>query len=147
MPPSASLGELLVGRLLFVEGLLQEVGRFGVTHGPRPRHQRAVGRHLVVLGTLTRRNQAGVHRVSVEVLFHDRLAFFDDARDPVAVLAAHLLIEALEDLFQAFDLTLRFREMRFEGLAQCGCRRRFGQLRRAPSSVAVRRRMCHAVRR
>ena len=58
--------------------------------------------------------------VVVEILFHDRLAFFDDPRDPVAVLAADLFVEALEHLFQAFDLTLRFFEVRLEGLAQLG---------------------------
>jgi hypothetical protein len=41
-----------------------------------------------VLGALAGGDQAGVHRGLVEVLFHDRLAFFDDSGDAVAVFAA-----------------------------------------------------------
>jgi len=41
-------------------------------------HERLCAARQALLGSLTRRNQAGVHRVVVEVLFHDRLAFFDD---------------------------------------------------------------------
>jgi hypothetical protein len=36
---------------------------------------------------------------------------YRDSGDPVAVLAADLLIEALEDSFEPFDLALRFREV------------------------------------
>ena len=56
---------------------------------------------------LSRGNQAGVHRGLIEVFFHDGFAFFDDARDPVAVLAAHLLVQAREDMFQPCDLAMR----------------------------------------
>ena len=55
-------GELLVGGLFLVERLLQEPRRLGVSHRLRPRDQRAVGRHLVVLGALPGGNQARIHR-------------------------------------------------------------------------------------
>ena len=82
----------------------------------RPRDQRAVGRHLVVLGALAGGNQAGVHRRLVEVLLHDRLAFLDDAGDAVAVLAAHLFVEAREHLLEPLDLALRLLEVGLERL-------------------------------
>src|SRR5687768_16838642 len=55
-------GELLIGRFLFVEGLLEQFGGLVVSEGASPCHQRAVRRHLVMLRALTRRDQAGVHR-------------------------------------------------------------------------------------
>ena len=118
MPALGERRELLVGRLLLVERLLEQVRRFRVAHGLRPRDQRPVGRHFVVFRALPGGNQAGVHRRLIEVLFHDRLALFDDAGDAVAVLPAHLLLEALEHLFEALDLSLRLFEMRLERLAQ-----------------------------
>src|SRR6188474_1650701 len=44
--------QLLVGGLLFVKRLLQELGGFGVSHRLRPRDERAVGGHLVVFCAL-----------------------------------------------------------------------------------------------
>ena len=88
-------------------------GRLGKS---RPGDQRAVGRDLVVLGPLAGGDQARVHRRLIEVLFHNRLAFFDDAGNAFAVLATNLLREPFEDLFQPLDLTLRFLEVRFKGL-------------------------------
>ena len=83
-----------------------------------------------MLGALARGNQAGVHRGLVELLFHDRLAFLDDAGDAVTVLALHLLVEAGKHLLQAADLATRFLEMRLECVAQflrCGSLRQLGQ--------------------
>ena len=71
-----------------------------------------------MLGALPGGDQTGIHRLVIEVLFHDRFAFLDDAGDAVAMLAAHLLTEALEDPFEAFDLALRLLEMGFERVAQ-----------------------------
>ena len=66
----------------------------------------------------------------VEVLFHDRLAFLDDPGDAVAVLAAHLLVEAREHLLQALDLPLGFLEVRSRTPSRSGAaRRRLGQFR------------------
>ena len=110
-------GQFLVGRLLFVERLLQELCGFGVAHRLRPRDERAVGGHLVVLRSLAGSNQAGVHRGLIEVFCHDRVAFFDDAGDAVAVFAAGLLVESLEHLFEALNLPAGLLEVRFEGLA------------------------------
>jgi hypothetical protein len=81
-----------------------------------------------VFCALARRNQAGVHRGVIEVFFHDRFAFFDDAGDAIAVLAAYLFAEALKDLFQPFNLTLGLLEMALERLTQLGVGRRFRQL-------------------
>src|SRR4030095_6569109 len=88
--------ELLVRRLLLVERLLEKIDRFGVAHGLCPRNQRPISGHLVVLGTLTARDQARIHRGLVEILLHDVVALFDDAGDPVTVFATYFLIEALE---------------------------------------------------
>src|SRR4029079_3820345 len=94
----AAFGErrqLLVRRLLLVQRLLQQLDGIGVPHRLGPGDQRAVGGHLVVLGALAGRDQAGVHRGLVEVLFHDRLTIFYDFQNAVAVFAAHLPVEAL----------------------------------------------------
>ena len=96
--------EFLVGGLLFVQRRLQQSGRVDVPHRVGPGHQRAIGGHLVVFRALPGSDQARVHRGLVELLVHDRLALFDDPRDPVAVLAAHLLVQHPEDGLQAFDL-------------------------------------------
>jgi hypothetical protein len=106
--------QLLVGRLLFIERLLQERGGLGVTHRLRPRDERAVSGHLVVFRALSRGDQAGVHRGLVELLFHDGHAFVDDPGDPVTALAPHLFVQAPEHLFQTSDLPQRFLEMRLE---------------------------------
>ena len=37
-------------------------------------------------------------------LIHDGLAFFDDPRDAIAVLAANFFVESLEDLIEPIDL-------------------------------------------
>ena len=144
----AALGEgrqLLVGGLFLVERLLQQIRGLVVAHRARPGHQRAVCGHLVVLGTLAGGNQARVHRRLVEVLLHDRLAFLDDAGNAVAVLAAHLLLEALEHLFQALDVSARLLEVRLERRAQLGRCSPPSPASAAPSSAAFRRRRCRAV--
>ncbi len=121
--------ELLVGSLLFVKDFLKKVGRLLVAHTARPGDERAVGGHLVVLRALPRGNQARVHRRLVKVLAHDRLAFFDDPRDAVAMFAARLLFDAFEDLLEPLDVSKRFLEMGFERRAQFGRVRRLGELR------------------
>ena len=129
----AAFGEsrqLLVSRLLLVERLLQQIGCLGVSHGARPRDQGAVRGHLVVLGPLARGNQACVHRRLIEVLFHDRLAFFNDAGNAVAVFAANSLVEALEDTLQPIDLASGLLEMRFKRVAQFRRRGGFRQFRK-----------------
>jgi hypothetical protein len=47
------MGKLLVGRLFFIKGLLQQLGGFGMAHGPGPRDEGSVGRHFVVLRALS----------------------------------------------------------------------------------------------
>ena len=105
------------------------LGGLVVAHAPRPGDERAVRGHLVVLGALAGGNQTRVHRGIVEVLFHDRLAFFDDPGDAVAVLAAHFLVEALEHLLEPLDVSARLLEMRLERRAQIRRRGRLRQLR------------------
>ena len=100
MPPSAKPDSFLSAAFSSSSVCCSSFGGLGVTHRLRPGDQRAVGRHLVVLGALAGGNQARVHRRVVEVLFHDRLAFFDDAGDAVAVLAADLLVQAREHLLE-----------------------------------------------
>lgn len=82
-----------------------------------------------MLGALPRRNQRGVHRHVVEVLFHDGLAFFDDAGDAVAVLAADFLAERCERPLEPRHLPARFLEVRFERGAQLRRARGLRQLR------------------
>ena len=107
--------------------ILEQIGGIGVTHCTRPRDERAVSCHLVMFCTLTGANQAGIHGVVIEVLVHDHLAFFDDARDAFAVLSANLLFERFEDLFQSIDLASCFFEMRLEGFSQLWRARRLGE--------------------
>ena len=68
-----------------------------------------------MLGSLSGGDQAGIHGGLVEVLLHDRLAFFDDPRDPVAVLAARLLVQAFEHALEAIDMSACLLEVRLEG--------------------------------
>src|SRR4029078_9526758 len=63
-----------------------------------------------------------------EVLFHHRLAFLDDALDAVAVLAARLFVQALEDLLEAVDVAPRSLEMTLERVSQVGRARRLREL-------------------
>src|SRR5688500_18470804 len=67
---------------------------------------------------------AGIHRGLIEVFFHDRLAFLDDAGDALTMLAAYLFVQALEHPLQARDLALRLLKMAFERLTQLRVRRR-----------------------
>ena len=112
--------ELLVGRFFFIQGPLQKLGGLGMPHRLRPGDQGPVGRHLVVLGALTCGNQACIHRGVIEVLFHDRLALFDDAGDAVAMLATDFFVQVLEHLLEPFDLSLRLLQMSLERLPQLG---------------------------
>jgi hypothetical protein len=48
-------------------------------------------------------------------LFHRRLAFLDDANDAVAFLAARLLADDPEDLFEPRDLLLRLPQVISKG--------------------------------
>ena len=128
----AVLGErrqLLVRGLFLLEVLLEQFGRFVVAHDLRPRDERPVRRHLVVLGALAGRDQAGVHRRVVELLLHDRLALLDDAGNAVAVLALDLFVEAGKHALEALDLTARLLEMSLERRAQLGRGCRLRELR------------------
>jgi hypothetical protein len=64
-----------------------------------------------VLGALPGRDQARIHRRPVEVFGHDRLAFFDDSGDAVAVLAPGALVKAREHLLEPLDVPFRFLQM------------------------------------
>jgi hypothetical protein len=61
--------------------------------------------------------------LAVEVLFHHRLAFFDDASDAVAMFAPDSLVTRGEPLFQASDVSARLFGVIQERRAQ-RCRRR-----------------------
>src|SRR3954467_12266133 len=81
-----------------------------------------------MLDRLSRRQQAGVERGRVGILFHDLLAFVEDALDGVALLAARGLAEQLEYLFEALDLPFRLVVMLFESgpqLVRIGSLRHF----------------------
>jgi hypothetical protein len=80
--------ETLIRPAALLERLLEQIGRVVVPEDFGPRDERAVGGHLVVLGALASGDEARVHRGVVEVLFHDRLALFDDPGDAVAMLAS-----------------------------------------------------------
>src|SRR4029453_914959 len=90
--------QFLIRRFLFLQRFLQKIRSFGMTHRAGPGHQRAVRGHLIMLRPLAASDQAGIHRGFVEVLFHHRFAFIDNARDTVAMFAPHLLVEAPENL-------------------------------------------------
>src|SRR6185436_204304 len=83
-------GEFLVGGFLFVERFFEQTHDFLVTERSGPRDQGAVRGHLIMLGALPSGDQARIHGGLVEILLHRVLAFFDDAGNAVAVLAAHL---------------------------------------------------------
>ena len=62
-------------------------------------------------------------------VFHDRLAFFEDAQDGVAGLAARGLADDLEDLLEALDVALGLLQMLFEAGLELGILRGLGHLR------------------
>jgi len=76
-----------------------------------PRDQRPVRGDLVMFGSLTRRDETGIHRGLVEVLSHHRAALLDDSRNAVAVFAFGLFVQQLEDLLEPFDVAARFLEV------------------------------------
>jgi hypothetical protein len=73
-----------------------------------------------VFRALTGRNQTGVHRGVIEVFFHRRFAFFNDAFDAVAMLTADLFVEARKGPFESPDVSLGLPEMVFEGFLELG---------------------------
>jgi hypothetical protein len=111
-------GCAICAAFFLVERRLQQVGGLFVAHRPRPRDERAVGRHLVVLGALARRDDAGVERRIVEVLRQRRLTLVDDAGHALAVFALHLLVEAREDFLQARGVFARLFEMALQGVSE-----------------------------
>ncbi len=134
-PALGNRRQLLVRGLFFLERFLKQRRGLIVAHRLRPGDERAVRRHLVVFGALPGGYQARVHGRLVEVFLHDRLAFFDDAGNALAVLAARLLAERFEHLLQAFDLAAGLLEVRLEGIAEISrggglreFRQRLGQL-------------------
>jgi hypothetical protein len=81
-----------------------------------------------VLGSLASRNQAGIHSGLVEVLFHHSLALLDDAGDAVTVFASYFLVEGVEHLLQALDLSGCLFQVCFERLAKISRAGRSGHL-------------------
>ena len=122
-------GQLLVGSLLLVQRLLQQLDRLVVPHRLRPGHERAVRGHLVVLGALRGRNQQRVHGGLVGIFLERALGLFEDAGHAVAVLAARLLAEALEHAGETIDLAPGFLEVLLECGAEVGRRGGLGHLR------------------
>ena len=59
-----------------------------MSHRLCPGDEGPIRRHLVVLGALTCRDQARVHRRLVGSLVHDRLALFDDTTMDACLIAA-----------------------------------------------------------
>ena len=92
-----------------------------MAHGPRPRHQRSVGRHLVVLGAL---RPAAIRQASI-VSSSKSSSMIDLPSSMIPAIPSQCLPRTFSSrlsktLVEAFHLTLRFREVRFEGLAQWG---------------------------
>ena len=120
-PALGNSPQLLVGRLFLVEHFLQQIRRLACVpcRAPtRPACRRPPSRSARRAVPAAIRH--GVHGRLIEFLVHDRLAFFDDAGDAIAVFAASLFVEAFEHLFEPVDLPLRFFEMRLERLPQFG---------------------------
>src|SRR3954469_18700574 len=98
-------GEKLIGSLIFCERLVKEPFRIAHPKLLCPRAQRAVARHLVMLDRLSGGDETGVEGVALLEIFHDLLAFLDDALDRLAGFARGLLAKDVEHLFQTFDMT------------------------------------------
>src|ERR1700751_4368301 len=75
------VGELLVGRLLFLEVLIQQVGDVVAAEPLRPRDQRAVAGDLIMLDRLRGGDDRGVEHLVVGNLAGHVLGFLDDAVD------------------------------------------------------------------
>src|SRR6185437_13654263 len=124
------LGQLLVGRRLLVEGLVEELRRVGVPQLPGQGARGAVGRDLVVLDPLGRADQGGVACVAVAVGLRDLGALADQALHAVAVLALGLDADRLEHLFEPLHVSAGLLEMIVDGLRQSLRRGRLGDVRK-----------------
>ena len=92
------------------------------THVPR-------SGHLVVLGALSRGDDASVtHRV-FSIFFKHVTAFFDDPGHASTVLAAWVLVEQFEDLLEATNLFLGLAEVGLQCSAELGIGRVLRKLR------------------
>ena len=121
--------KLLVGVLLLVERLFQQVGGVVAAELLRPRHQRAVPRDLVVLDFIGGGDQAGILDGVLGAGAQDVLAFRDQPFHGFARLALGLHAHHGEDLFESLDVPLRFFEVRLEARPQVFGRGRLGHFR------------------
>src|SRR5215510_10207178 len=102
--------QLLIGSLLFVERLAEQVLRFLVSQQFREVCERAVGCDLVVLDLLRARDQCRIENGALQ-LFYGVLPFLDDPHDAVAFLSTDGFADCPENLFESLYLSLGFAEM------------------------------------
>jgi hypothetical protein len=98
----ATLGDLsqfVIRCLFFVERLSQQLFGFVFTQELCEVRERTVGGNLVVLDFLRARDQRGIQNRPLQFL-HPGLTFFDDAVDPLALLAAGVFSNTLKDLLK-----------------------------------------------
>jgi hypothetical protein len=111
-------GQQRVGLLFLHEGLIEKLHGILKAEQLRPRGQRAVARHLVMFGGLAGGHKAGVADGVIIDILDDLLAFGDNAEDGVALPAARLLLDQLEDFFEPVDLALGLFEMMGKSLSE-----------------------------
>src|SRR5688572_1077172 len=112
------LGQLHIGIVFLLEILIEQRGHFPKAELIGPGDHRPISRDLVMLDRLGVGDHAGIENVRIGGLFHQLVAFFENAFDRRAGLACDLVLEQAKDLLEALDLAFGLFEMVLEGLAK-----------------------------
>lgn len=112
------LGELPVGLLFLVQRLLEQRRGFAFAQQFGPGSDAAIRRDLIVLDTLSSRDESRVHHFALEILVHDFFAFLYEALHACAFLAGGLFVKSVKNFFEALDVPLGLFEMGLEAGAE-----------------------------
>ena len=129
------IGEVLIGFLFLLEGLLEEIGDFFVAEVLGNGAGGAVAGDLVMFDTLGGADEAGIADGILGVFADEFGALHDEAFHGLAFVAGEFLVEDSGDLLEALDVAFGlievFLKAGFEVLVGCGFRhfrQRFDQL-------------------
>ena len=108
MPDSPSSSQRFVGGLFLFQRLLQQLHRLVHSQQLGVGPETAIGGNLVVLDSLSRRDQRRVNHRPFAFFFDHLFAFLNQALHSLTGLAPGGLAQLLEDLLQPLNMTLGF---------------------------------------
>src|SRR5216684_5469467 len=114
------VGELLVGRLLFLQGLLEDLGAVITPELLGPGDQGAIARDLIVLDGLRRGDHGRIENVLVVDVADDVIRLLQDAVDRRTIHRFHRLPFELEYLLEPLHVVLGLVQVRLEALFELG---------------------------